>query len=355
MSHRRLYIPGPTEVDPETLARMSRPMIGHRSAECSALYAGLRARLRRLLGTERVFQATGSATMIMEAAVVNCVGRRCLNVTCGAFGERWHEVTRLRGIACDAQSVEWGRANDPAAIDRALAGGDYDAVTVTYSETSTGVLNPLAEIAEVVAGHDGVLLLVDAVSAMGAVPLPVDEWGIDVALAGIQKAFGCPPGLVVFSVSDRAMERSRSIEGKGFYLDFETYARDDAKDQTITTPAISQMYALDHVLDLLLEEGFEAVYERHRAMSATACRWASERLALFPDPDHVSPTLTCVSAADVDLPGLMSHMRDRGFVLGGGYGRLKQSTFRIAHMGRATPAILDEGLAAIDEFLGASR
>ena len=218
-------------------------------------------------------------------------------------------------------------------------------------ETSTGVLNPLQEISEVVGRHDDVLLLVDAVSAMTAVELPIDDWGIDVALAGIQKAFGCPPGLVLFTVSDRAMARSAGRESKGFYLDFEVYDKNDRKNQTITTPAISQMYALDHVLDLLLAEGMENVFERHRVMSRIGRRWASDRLSLFGDPDHVSPALTCVDATEEDIPGLMAYMVENGITLGGGYGKLKPSTFRISHMGRATPAILEEALTLIDRFL----
>ncbi len=353
MSHRRLFIPGPTEVAPDVLAAMARPMIGHRGSEFSALYRSVTGKLARLLETKRpVYLATGSATLVMEAALRNGVARRCLSLVNGAFSERWHGIAKECGLECDAQNAEWGKANDPAALDQALATGKYDAVTVVHSETSTGVLNPLEAIARVVRKYDDVLLLVDAVSVMAAKRIPFDELGLDVVLAGIQKAFACPPGLVVFAASERAMARSRVVKNKGHYMDFLAYDASHAKGETVTTPAISQMYALDLSMDKLAAEGFDRVYARHAEMSGIGTAWAKDRLALFPDPAHVTPTLTCAKVPDgFDMAGLMTHMKGKGVELGGGYGKLKSSTFRVAHMGIATPAILNEVLGWIDEFL----
>ncbi|MBI4612206.1 MAG: alanine--glyoxylate aminotransferase family protein [Planctomycetes bacterium] len=355
-THRRLFIPGPTEVDPGTLEQMARPMIGHRGAEFTELYRKVAAKLARLLSTERpVFLATGSATMVMEAALANCVERRCLHLACGAFGERWHEIALSRGLEADIVSVDWGQANDAGSVDRALSTGRYDAVAVVYSETSTGVLSPVPQIARLVREkYPDVLVLVDAVSAMGAIDIPLDALGLDVVLAGIQKAFACPPGLVVFAASERAMARSRRLRNKGYYLDFVSYEKAHAEGQTITTPAISQFFALDHSLDLLFAEGLPAVYDRHARMSRLSREWAARRgLTLFPDPRHVTPTLTCLRSGAIDLDRLHAHMRSKGIVLGKGYGKAKSSTFRIAHMGRIQPADVEEVLAYIDEYLEA--
>ena len=350
--HPRLFLPGPTEVDPSVLAAMARPMIGHRSEAFRDFYRRVTDRLATFLSTERpVFLATGSATMIMEAALVNGVARRSLHLVNGAFGRRWAEIAERLGLPHDIIEVEWGQAQRVEALEEALATDRYDAVTIVHSETSTGVLNPLPELARVVRAHDDVLLLVDAVSSMGAVQIDFDALGIDVVFAGIQKAFSCPPGLVVFAVSDRAMERSAQRPHKGYFLDFEVYAKSHAKGQTITTPAISQLFALDEVLSGIFEEGPEAVYARHRRMSNRTREWAEAGLGLFPDPAHLTPSLTCVQGEAIDIAALQQHVLAHGAILGGGYGPLKQSTFRIAHMGSTTPDDLEELLGWIDEFL----
>jgi len=355
MPPTRLFIPGPTEVRPEVLQQLSRPMIGHRSAEFAQLFQGLQPRLRQLFQTQhRVYISTSSGSGLWEGAVRNCVRTRCLNLLNGAFGARWRQVTLANGKQSVAVEADWGQAIRPEQVEDALGRERVDAVTLVHSETSTGVLNPLAEIAEAVRRFPEVLLLVDTVSSLGGVDIPVDKLGMDVCLTSSQKALALPPGLALASVSDRALVRAQEVENRGYYFDFLVFEEYLARNQTPTTPPISLLYALDVQLDRILAEGLEARFRRHQAMAQMVWNWAEERgFELFAEEGYRSPTVTVVcNTRGVDVQALRAHLRERGMTIADGYGPLKGKTFRIAHMGDLTPAEVEEVLAAVDDFLG---
>jgi predicted phosphoserine aminotransferase len=354
MPPTKLFIPGPTEVRPEVLQQLSRPMIGHRSREFSRLFRSLQPRLQELFQTRHpVYLSTSSGSGLWEAAVRNCVRCRCLHLVNGAFGEHWRRVTRANGKQSVSVEVEWGRPILPEQVEEALRREHVDAVALVHNETSTGVLNPLEEIACVVRQFPDTILLVDTVSSLGGVDIPVDEWGIDVCLTSSQKALALPPGLALASVSDRALARAREIEDRGYYFDFLVFEEYLARDQTPTTPAISLLYALDYQLDRILAEGLAARGQRHRAMAQQVWDWAEQRgLGLFAEEGYRSPTVTVVrNERGMDIPALEADLQCRGIVISDGYGRLRGSTFRIAHMGDLTPAEIEDVLSAIDEFL----
>lgn len=356
---KSLFIPGPVDVLPEVAARMSSPMIGHRGKEFSELLEDVTEKMKRLMLTENlVFISTSSSTGLMEAAIRNCVKTRCLNVGIGAFSDRWYDITAGNGKDAEFLSVEWGGAMNREVlegIDEKLSGGEYDAITVVHNETSTGVTNPLEEIAEVVKKHD-VSLLVDCVSSMGGIKVDVDKWGIDVALFGVQKAMGLPPGLAVCSVSEQVMEKSKDVSNRGYYFDFQVFKKYLDKKQTPATPTIPHMFALDYQLDRILEqEGLENRFKRHEELGKITRQWVKKMgFELFPrEKEYCSDTVTCVSnTLGIDCNELKSKLADRGYVFANGYGRLANKTFRIAHMADRQPDELRAYLETIEDILG---
>ena len=356
--HLKLFTPGPVEVHPDVLKACSVPMIGHRGKEWEALQARTREKLKELLHVKsgRVFLFTSSATGAMEGAVRNLSTKRVLSCACGAFSERWHEIAKENGRAADAYSVAWGTPNRPEEIDKHLATGKYDALTLVHNETSTGLMNPLKEIADVVRRHPDVMFCVDAVSSMAAVDIDFEALGIDMLLAGVQKAFGLPPGLTVVAASPRALKKAAGVPDRGHYFDLVQFQKYDDKNQTPETPAISLVHALDVQLDRMKRLGFEAQFARTRAM-AEACRaWALERFALFPEKGFESLTLTAVrNTKGIDVGRLNAELEKRGVTISEGYGKIKDQSFRIAHMADITMADLKELLAMIDEILPALR
>jgi aspartate aminotransferase-like enzyme len=354
--HKRLFIPGPTEVHPDVRERMSMPPVGHRSAEATELGEAVISKFQRLLHTHApIFLSTSSSTGLMEACVRNGSRKKILSLPCGAFGERWLSIAKENGKAVHAVPVEWGRAVRPEVVHDALATGQYDAVLVTHNETSTGVMNPLAEIADVVREFPDVYLFVDAVSSMAGVDLDFDGLGIDGLLAGVQKAIAVSPGFAMMAVSERAVARAREIENRGFYFDFVRHSDAYQKRQGITTPSTSHLYALDLQLDRILEETMPVREARHRRMADTARVWAGDRFELYAEEGFRSVTLTTVrNTRGVDVPELNRELAKHGVVIANGYGKLKNETFRIAHMGEIQPAELEELLGWIDEILGLS-
>jgi predicted phosphoserine aminotransferase len=353
--HKRLFIPGPVEVAPEILAAMATPMIGHRSDSFRALYREVIEGLRWVLGARasRVLTATSSATGVWEGTARNCVKKRTLHLVNGAFSERWEEVTRLNARETGVYAVDWGKAHRADVVRRELETGKYDSIAIVHSETSTGVLNPLAEICEAARRFDDVLIFVDAVSSLTTVPIDFEGLGVDVLLAGVQKGFALPPGLTVFTVSERALARSKTISDRGYYFNFEVMAKSAEKDETPSTPAISLLFALRTQIERMRREGLAARFERHRALAGRARSWAKERgFALFAEPGYETMGLTCVAnTRGIDLDALAKHCGARGFSIDKGYGKAKGKTFRIAHMGDVTMAELDALLAAMDELV----
>jgi predicted phosphoserine aminotransferase len=353
--HLKLFIPGPVEVHPDVLQACSVPMISHRAKDYEALQARTREKLKELLhvSSGRVFLFTSSATGAMEGAVRNLSTKRVLSCACGAFSERWHEIAKENGRAADAYSVAWGTPNRPEEIDKLLATGKYDALTLVHNETSTGLMNPLKEIAEVVRRHPDVMFCVDAVSSMAGVDIDFDALGIDMLLAGVQKAFGLPPGLTVVAVSPRALKKAAGVPDRGHYFDLVQFQKYDDKNQTPETPAISLIHALDVQLGRMKRDGFAARFAKTLEMARTCRAWALDRFALFPEKGYESVTLTAIrNNKGVDVAKLNAELAKRGVMISEGYGKIKDESFRIAHMADITMNDLRELLNMVDEILG---
>jgi aspartate aminotransferase-like enzyme len=343
----RFFLPGPTWVNPEVREAMTAPPVAHRSPEFKALYASVTERLKPVFRTAGdVLTATGSATLVMESAVVSTVSENVLNLVCGAFSERWHAISRAAGKRADRVAVPWGRAVDPELVRQALRRKRYEAVTVVHNETSTGVIQPLEEIARVVREQSDALVLVDAVSSLGGAPVETDAWGLDVVLTASQKALAVPPGLALLTLSERAAARAERIFPRGFYTDLLRYRRyHRERGGTITTPAEAVFHALDRQLARVLAEGMETRWARHRRLREAVGRWARERGLRFASAEGFrSPTVSCLEPPPgVEAPALVAALARRGVTVGGGYGDWKPTTFRIGHMGE----VRDDDLAAL--------
>jgi predicted phosphoserine aminotransferase len=350
----RLFIPGPTDVDPEVLNAQTQAMIGHRSSEFADLMERIQSPLRQVLKTQsRVFITASSGTGLQEAAVRNCVSERLLACVCGAFGERWFNVAQSNGIAVDRLDATWGEPNTPKQIEDALKAGQYDALAVVHNETSTGIENPLAEIAaRARAINPDMIIMVDAVSSAGGVDIQTDSWGLDVLLTSSQKCFALPPGVAFAAVSDRALERAEGVPHRGWYFDFLLLERYLARNMTPSTPAISLLYALDAQLDRMLSEDLDARFERHARLAERTQSWAEERFALFASEGYRSKTVTTIlNSLSIDVKALNAHLTQSEMTLANGYGKLANETFRIGHMGELSLAELETLLSRIDEFL----
>lgn len=352
--HRILFSPGPTEVVPEILAHLARPIIGHRGEEMQAILGEVIERGRRLFGASahEIFVTGSSATGLWEAAIRNVVERRVLVPVCGAFSERFHEVAIGCGAEAERIDVEWGKPVDPGQVAERLASGRFDAVALVHNETSTGVVNPLAAIAEAVRRTPDVALLVDCVSSLAGAPVDVDRHGIDVALASVQKCLALPPGLAICAVSARAMERSKRRTGKGYYFDFVRLKASFDKRQPMATPSVSHIFALQAQLRRIEAETLEGRYARHRAMAEETRAWARRaRFDLFAAEGARSDTVTCVAnSRGIEVGAFVKRAAERGYAISNGYGRLKEKTFRIGHMGDHTV----EGVRRLLEVLDAS-
>jgi len=350
----RFFLAGPTYVPEDARRAMTAPVVAHRSAAFREVYERIARRLPPVFRTAgEVYVATGSSTLVMEAAVVSTVGERVLNLVNGAFSARWHEVCLSLGRDADRLELPWGEPVDPDLVREALRRRRYEAVTVVHNETSTGVLSPLAEVARAVREESDALVLVDAVSSLGGAMVEADAWGLDVVLAGSQKALAVPPGLALFTLSRRAAGRAAALPHRGFYTDLLRYRDQHRAGGTITTPAVSIVWALDRQLARVEAEGIEARWARHAALAERTARWAEGRGIAFASAAGArSPTVSCLRPpAGVAAPDVVRSLADRGFSVAGGYGRWKGETFRIGHMGEVRTSDLEPLLAALDEVL----
>jgi len=354
----RLFIPGPVKVNEDVLQQLARPTLGHRLKEYVQLHAETIDMLKKILFTEQyVFLSTSSASGIWEAAIRNCVApeETVLCTCCGAFSDKWAQVAELCGRNVDVLKVEWGNATTAEMIDKRLAAGKYAAVTIVYSETSTGLMNPVYEISEMMKEkYPDILIFVDAVSAMVGLPLHFDKLGWDVAFASVQKALAIPPGLAVAAVSSRAVEKSKNVPGRGYYFNFELWVKSGAKNQTLVTPNIPHIMAVNYQCKKLLAEGMENVWTRHKEMADFVRAWAKEKFALFCEEKYASNTLTAVkNTRGINVAETINALQQKhNTVFGNGYGKLKEETFRIAHMGDITLGDLKELLSWIDDEIG---
>ena len=347
----KFFLPGPTDVHPEILAAMARPMIGHRSSGMERLLKTVAPQLGALARTARpVLIGTTSATGFMEMAVRNGVRRRALSLVNGAFSDRFAALVGSCGKEGIRLEVPLGSAIEPDMLRDALRRTPVDAVTCVHSETSTGVLQDVAGYADVVREFDDVLLLVDAVTSMAGSPVETDKWNLDFVFTGSQKALALPPGLALGVASDRMLERAKTLEGRGAYFDLVTFAAAMAKFQPTNTPAISLLYALESQLARIERDGgIEARWQRHDAMRHRVETWSAETgIAFVPVAGRRSWTVSCLRLPDgKHAKDVLGALKQQGWTIGAGYGALKDTTIRIGHMGDHDVAALDELLALI--------
>lgn len=352
------FLPGPTEVRPEILAAQVGPMMGHRDRGMEELIARVQPGLRAIFRTERpVYISASSATGFMEGAVRNGARRRVLSLVNGAFSERFHRIALATGLEADALEVEWGEVNTPEMLADALARKDYDAVTVVHSETSTGVLNPIRELAEVAHAAGDVAILVDAVSSMAGAAVETDAWGLDFVLTGSQKCFALPPGLAFGVAQPSLLERAEGKPDRGIYFDFLEFEKNIQKNQTPNTPAVSLIYALTAQVEAIEREGIEARWARHEAMARRTWEWVErmrERgvgLSVVAPEGYRATTVTCVRLPEGWTgPQVAAAARERGYTVATGYGKARDEMFRIGHMGDHTMEGLEGLLEVLEEI-----
>jgi aspartate aminotransferase-like enzyme len=348
-----LRIPGPTPLPDKVLQAMTRQMINHRGAEFGQILNDVTAKLKQLFQTKTdVFLLTGSGTGGLEAAIVNTLspGDKVLSVSIGVFGERFAAIAQQFGAEVIPLRFEWGKAADADAVRQALgAEPKIKAVLVTHNETSTGVTNDLAQISSVVKEFDK-LLLVDAISSLGSINLPVDDWHLDVAITGSQKGWMAPPGLAMVSVSQGAWQAHAAARMPRFYWDFTKARSYLEKGQTPWTPAVSTVFALSVSLGMMLEEGLANIVARHaRVGKATRDGIKSLGLPLFADEKYASNTVTSVAAASgLDTKKLVKILREEHkTVLSGGQQQLDGRIFRIGHLGWVTEKDIKAVMSAL--------
>src|SRR5947199_1612903 len=337
MGHVKLHIPGPVEVSEKTFRAFCSPMIGHRGQGFKDLYAKIQPALQRLLSTKQlVYLSTSSAWGVMEGAIRNLVFRKVLNCMCGAFSDKWLEVSKRCGKEAEPLQVPWGSPICAEQVDAKLAAGQFDALTLIHNETSTGVLSPLAEIAALKRKYSDVMFIVDAVSSLSAAKIELDTLGIDVLLAGTQKALALPPGMALFTCSPAALAKAATLKDRGYYFDFVEFQKNAEQSMTPSTPSIGHIYGLASKLEDIFAEGLDGRYARHRHTNQMTRDWAARHgFTLFPEPGFESVTLTCINngakagGRKVDVAKLQKLVKDQGFLIDGGYGRIKGTTFRI--------------------------
>lgn len=354
--HKKLFIPGPVEVRPDVLEKMATPMIGHRSKDASALQRRISDKVRTLFYTkEEILLSTTSGSGLMEGAVRSCTAKRAAVFAVGAFGKRWYEMAKYNNVPADLIESEWGKPTTPEMVDEALKTGKYDLVTITHNETSTGLMNPVEEISEVMKKYPEVVWCLDTVSSMAGTKIEVDKLGVDICITSSQKCIGLPPGMAICSMSQKAVERAKQVPYRGYYLDLlQLYDYIQKKDyQYPSTPSLSHMFALDYQLDRILAEGLENRYARHKEMAEYVRAWAREHFKLFPDERYLSNTLTNVeNTRNIDVAALNKQLGERGFQISNGYGKLKEKTFRIAHMADCTLDDIKDLMKNMDDILG---
>jgi aspartate aminotransferase-like enzyme len=357
----RFFLPGPTEVRASILHAMEQPMIGHRGKSMEDLIARIEPDLQYVFRTTRpVYIASSSATGLMEGAIRNGVRARVLSLVNGAFSERFFQIAKACGVEAEALSVPLGQAHTPELLADALKGGRFDAVTVVHSETSTGALNPIADLARVAHEAGDVALLVDSVTGIAGAPVESDAWELDFVLTGSQKALALPPGLAFAVARDTVLDRAKTKRDRGIYFDLIEFDKSIRKNQTPNTPALSLFYALAAQLADIRRETIEARWERHAAMARRTWEWVDEMrnagvgISVLSPEGSRSPTVTCVALpATHNGDAVNKTMKSRGFTISAGYGSLKDTSIRIGHMGDHTVAELDVLLETLREVLTA--
>lgn len=354
-----LMIPGPTPVPESVLLAQAKHLIGHRSGEFSQIMAEVEAGLKWLHQTEKdVLMLTASGTGAMEAGIINVlsVGDRVLVGSNGKFGDRWAKLCKAFGLEVEVIEAEWGKPLDPNEFKAQLE-ADTDktikAVIVTHSETSTGVLNDLKTIADYTRAHGEALILVDAVTSLGACSVPVDAWGLDMVASGSQKGYMVPPGMSFVTMSDRAWQAYEKSDIPKFYFDLGPYRKSGAKNTTPFTPPVSLFFALQVALKMMQDEGLENIFARHaKLQKATREAMKALNLPLFAADEVASPAVTSIMPQGVEAEQIRSIMRkDYDIALAGGQDHLKGKIFRVGHLGFVGDRDILTAIAALEATL----
>lgn len=351
----KLFIPGPIAVSKKTYDAMTTPIVGHRSKDFVALMDRVQPGLKKLFFTkDPVYLSTSSSWGVMEGAIRNVCQKAVLNCANGAFSDKWYDVSLRCGKKAEILQYEWGKPIGPEDVRKALSTGKFDAITLIHNETSTGTMSDLDAIMEVIREFPDVISIVDTVSSLSVLPIKKDELGIDVMISGCQKAMAIPPGLAFLSVSQKALERAKTTEDRGYYFDFVEFQSNYEKSMTPSTPVISLIYALESKLEDIENEGLQMRYARHLENNTIVREWAyAKGFELLPEEKYGSISLNCFkNTLNIDLAALISELKKRyKMVFDGGYGKLKGNTFRISNMGDETPQTMRELLSNIDSIL----
>jgi len=353
--YKKLFCPGPTNVSEDVLQKLSSPLISHRTKEASKLQKDISDKMRKLMYTQNeVILSTSSACGLMEGAIRSCTQKRAAVFTCGVFGNQWYQMTRTNNIPCDKFEAEWGKPTTKEIVKSALDSGKYDLITVTHNETSTGIMNPIEEIAEVVKNYPEVVFCLDTVSSLGGVKVEVDRLGVDICLASTQKCLALPPGFSICSISEKAVEAAKKVEFRGSYFDLlRLYDWVKEKEyQYPSTPSLPHMFSLNYQLDKILEEGLENRFARHIKVANYVRTWVKSNFALFAEEKYASNTVTCVkNTRNIDVSELNKALGKKGYIIANGLEKIKNKTFRIGHMGEATIQDLRGLLSTINEIV----
>jgi aspartate aminotransferase-like enzyme len=355
MPHKKLFIPGPTEVMPEVLSAMSTPMIGHRSGEYTELQKRVTEKVQKLAYTSNpILFSASSGSGLMEGAIRCCTAKRAIVFSVGTFGNRWFEIAEGNGVPADKHEAEWGKGTTPEIVDQYLSTGKYDCATITNSETSTGVMNELEQYVPVFKKYPDVVWCIDAVSSFAGIKIEVDKLGVDVMVTSSQKCLALPPGLSLATFSPKAEERAKTVKNRGYYFDLLQLLKfiREKNFQYPSTMSVSHMYALDTQMDRIAKEGFDARFKRHNEMAAVVQAWAKKYWALYPEEKVASTTVSCIkNTRGINVADLNKELGKRGLTLSNGYGKLKEQTFRIAHMGDLQIKDVKELLSAVEDIL----
>jgi aspartate aminotransferase-like enzyme len=351
----KLFTVGPVACYPQVLEEMKRQMFSHRSEEYKTLHRETMELIQKFIETKnQVFLFSSTGTGFMEGSVRNCVEKKILCCINGSFGKRFSDVAISNGKSVEKLETTLGEPITPDLLDDKLSScPDVEAVSITHNETSIGLINPLEHLADVVKKH-GKLLFVDAVSSMGGTEIKVDKWGLDICFTSSQKCFGVPPGLAVGSVSEEALKRSGFVRNKGWYFDFKLWERYQKNAGTPMTSVIPQICGFNRILKLINGWGgkdkyFNLYSERNRRI-----REGVEKLglSLYPNRDYASPTVSCInSPSNISGIKIYDKMRKKGFELAKGYGKIRETTFRIGNMGYVEFDDIDLMLKTLEEVL----